>query len=186
MRSRQSNCCRKCCWERIEQLSYPIASKYESGCKMKAPKPRPAQQQSLSTRPQPRRKPTSRHPSAQPQRPTRRHPSAPHQTPSTTMKMMTTSQPTSQTTKTRTKQTPIKHDEANESQHAVRDVRDQLQKIMNLTAHETATVPDVAINVNRKLSRGWSQANEQLQLDEWAHMMYFAGTIINDSTRKNA
>ena len=65
------------------------------------------------------------------------------------------------------------------------EVRDQLHKIMNLTAHETATVPDVAINVNRKLSRGWSQANEQLQLGEWAHAMYFAGAIIDDTTGKS-
>ena len=64
------------------------------------------------------------------------------------------------------------------------EVRDRLHKIMNLTAHETATVPDVAINVNRKLSRGWSQANEHLQLGEWAHAMYFAGAIIDDTTGK--
>jgi len=56
---------------------------------------------------------------------------------------------------------------------------------MNLTVHETATVPNVATNVHRKLSRGWSQANKHLQLGEWAHAMYFAGAIINDTTGKS-
>ena len=55
---------------------------------------------------------------------------------------------------------------------------------MNLMTHE-ATPPDLAINLNRKLSRGWGQANEHLQLSEWAHEMYFAGAIIDETTGKS-
>jgi len=56
---------------------------------------------------------------------------------------------------------------------------------MNLTAHEKANIPDLAINVNQKLPRDWSQANEHLQLGKWAHVMYFAGVIIDDTMGKS-
>ena len=49
---------------------------------------------------------------------------------------------------------------------------------------ETATVPDLVISES-KLTRGWSQANQNLQLDEWAHKEFFAGVIIDEKTGKS-
>ena len=59
-------------------------------------------------------------------------------------------------------------------QHQRAHERDKLTHIINLVVQEKATIPDLAINTQRKLTRGWSQANEHLQLGEWAHEMLFA------------
>ena len=57
--------------------------------------------------------------------------------------------------------------------------------IINLVAQEKATIPDLAMNTQRKLTRGWSQANEHLQLGEWAHEMLSAGVVIDDVMGKS-
>ena len=65
------------------------------------------------------------------------------------------------------------------------DERKKLHRIVNLVAHEKATLPDLTINTQRKLSRGLTKANEDLQLGEWAHGMHFAGAIIDEETGKS-
>ena len=61
---------------------------------------------------------------------------------------------------------------------------DELHHVANLMAHDTTAIPDLAIPTQRKLSRGLAQANENLQMDEWAQETFFVGAIIDDKTVK--
>jgi len=62
---------------------------------------------------------------------------------------------------------------------------DAIRHVANLMAHDTTSIPDLVVNTQRKLSRGLGQANESLQVGEWAHEMLFAGAIIDDETGKS-
>ena len=50
-----------------------------------------------------------------------------------------------------------------------------------MTAKKTAIIPNLAISKG-KLTRGWTKANQRLELDEWAFQDYFAGAIIDKTT----
>ena len=50
-----------------------------------------------------------------------------------------------------------------------------------LAANETAEVPRLQITPSGA-RKGYSAANQHLQLDEWAYREYFAGAIIDDKT----
>ena len=50
-----------------------------------------------------------------------------------------------------------------------------------LAANETAIMPRMQIKSDVS-SRGYTEANQHLQLDEWAYTEYFAGAIIDDKT----
>ena len=56
-----------------------------------------------------------------------------------------------------------------------------MHRIAALAATETATVPNLVISEG-KLIRGWAQANQNLQLNEWAYKEFFAGVIIDEKT----
>ena len=62
------------------------------------------------------------------------------------------------------------------------DERDKLTHIINLMATDQTTIPDLAVNVKRKLTRGWGHAKKCLQVTEWAHEDLFVGAIINNAT----
>ena len=67
------------------------------------------------------------------------------------------------------------------SQHH-NDDQQQLHRILSLVANETATIPNLEVKRDRKVSRGLGHANETLQMDEWAYEDLFAGAIIDDVT----
>ena len=71
------------------------------------------------------------------------------------------------------------------SKHILQEIRDNenvgLHRIAALAANETATIPNLAI-LEGKLTRGWTKANQNLQLDEWAFQDCFAGAIIDKTT----
>ena len=54
-------------------------------------------------------------------------------------------------------------------------------RIAYLAANKTASIPDLTIN-SRKMTKGFGQANSNLQLNEWAYHKFFAGAVIDDDT----
>ena len=56
-----------------------------------------------------------------------------------------------------------------------------LHRIYDLAETEQATVPPLAVE-QRRLTQGYHAANLSLQLDKWAHKLYFAGAIIDQET----
>ena len=50
--------------------------------------------------------------------------------------------------------------------------KEGLHRISALAAKETATIPDLTISKG-KITRGWTKANQNLQLDEWAFKQFF-------------
>ena len=68
-------------------------------------------------------------------------------------------------------------------QHRI-DEQSHLHRIVNLVAQETTSIPHLEINRKRTVSRGLGQANEALQMAEWAYHEHFAGAIIDDITGK--
>ena len=64
------------------------------------------------------------------------------------------------------------------------DEREKLTHIINMMATDQTNIPDLAVNVDRKLTRGWGQANKCIQVTEWAHTDLFVGAIIDDVTGK--
>ena len=59
-----------------------------------------------------------------------------------------------------------------------------MHRIAVLAAKETATIPHLAISEG-KLTRGWTKANQNLQVDEWAFQDCFAGAIIDKTTEES-
>ena len=57
-----------------------------------------------------------------------------------------------------------------------------MHRIVNLVTHETAEVPDLSINLERKTARGLGHANEVLQMAEWAQEELFANAIVDKDT----
>ena len=51
--------------------------------------------------------------------------------------------------------------------------------LINFVANKTATVPDLLVNKNRKITRGMGHANEILQMDEWAYHDHLSITLKN-------
>jgi len=47
---------------------------------------------------------------------------------------------------------------------------------------EKAKIPDLKVDTNRKLARGYGLANEVLQMSEWAYEDLFAGAVIDEVT----
>ena len=62
------------------------------------------------------------------------------------------------------------------------DNQQALHHIVNLIGYETTHVPDLQVNLNRKVTRGMGHTNEALQMDEWAYHEHFAGAIIDETT----
>ena len=56
-------------------------------------------------------------------------------------------------------------------------------RIAYLAANKTASIPDLTIN-SKKMTKGFGQANSNLQLNEWAYHKFFAGSVIDDETGK--
>ena len=54
-------------------------------------------------------------------------------------------------------------------------------RLASLVATESSFVPNLSIRENR-LRRGWADANQHLQMSEWAYKEYFAGAIIDENT----
>ena len=59
-----------------------------------------------------------------------------------------------------------------------------LHRIVSLAAREQATLPDLTIK-HKKLARGWSGANWDLQLNEWVNEAHFAGAVIDERQMKH-
>ena len=62
------------------------------------------------------------------------------------------------------------------------DDQQAMHRIVNLVTHETAEVPDLVINLERKMSRGLGHANEALQIAEWAQEELFVNAIVDKET----
>ena len=61
--------------------------------------------------------------------------------------------------------------------------REGMHRIASLPAREQAALPDLTIKL-QKLTRGWSCANLDLQLNKWAYAAHFAGSVIDEETGK--
>ena len=59
--------------------------------------------------------------------------------------------------------------------------RDSLHRFAFLAAKEQAAIPDLTLK-SKKLARGWSGANLDLQLNKWAYEDHFAGAVIDKET----
>ena len=64
------------------------------------------------------------------------------------------------------------------------DDQESMERIVNLVAEETSTIPDVVVHPKRKTTHGLAAANQHLQMKEWAFDYYFAGAIIDKETGK--
>ena len=69
------------------------------------------------------------------------------------------------------------------SQQTPPQEENQQRHLINLAAKETAQIPHLQLVPHRKVTRGFSQANEFIQMNEWAHE-YFCGVIIDQETGK--
>ena len=59
--------------------------------------------------------------------------------------------------------------------------KDGLERIAVLAATETATISNILCK-DSNFTRGWSNANNNLQMENWAFEQYFVGAIINEET----
>ena len=59
--------------------------------------------------------------------------------------------------------------------------KEGLHRIAAVAAKEAASIPNLTIS-NSNLTKGWTKANQNLQLEEWAFQDYFADAIIVKTT----
>ena len=62
------------------------------------------------------------------------------------------------------------------------DDQQEMHRVVLLVGEEKAKIPDLKVDTNRKLSRGYGLANEVLQMSEWAYEDLFAGAVIDEVT----
>ena len=76
------------------------------------------------------------------------------------------------------------HPRARRSKRVMQQMRQNerggLHRIASLAAREQAALPDLTIK-HQKLTRGWSGANLDLQLNERAYVAHFAGSVIDET-----
>ena len=74
------------------------------------------------------------------------------------------------------------------SKHVIEQLRhnemEGLERIAALAASESAVIPDLPLG-SSKYNRGFTAANQHLQMDEWALETYFAGTIVDEVTDRS-